>query len=170
MLGGTFQQHAAGPLTYGSRRAEFERPHVSAGLLRNAHKALLHFHRSPNRSFWACFRTWALTGGQRVFISQPSASAGVDVKTIHRLTPTGVQKCMFFSRKVRRKAKNAHILTFFENSPVDCLLLTRGSSQAEFETVAFESLSPNVRIPEPQQNCSRRMRGFYFFLWTLRSR
>jgi len=66
-----------------------------------------------------------------------------------------VQKCMFFSRKVRRKAKNAHILTFFTKHPVDYLLLTRGSSQAEFEAVAFESLPPNVGIPEPTRNSSR---------------
>ncbi len=45
----------------------------------------------------------------------------------------GVQKCMFFSRNVRRKSKNAHILTFFTKPSYRLSILTRGSSQAEFE-------------------------------------
>jgi hypothetical protein len=47
---------------------------------------------------------------------------------------------MFFFRKVRRNAKNVHILTFFTNPSYRLSILTRGSSQAEFEALLFESL------------------------------
>jgi hypothetical protein len=47
---------------------------------------------------------------------------------------------MFFSRKVRRNAKNVHILTFFTNPSYRLSILTRGSSQAKFEALLFESL------------------------------
>jgi hypothetical protein len=51
---------------------------------------------------------------------------------------------MFFSRKVRRKARNVHILTFFANPSYRLSILTRGSSQAEFETVALNRCNRNV--------------------------
>ena len=40
-----------GPLTHGSRRADFDSRPVSARLLHNADRALPHLHRSTNRSF-----------------------------------------------------------------------------------------------------------------------
>ena len=53
---------------------------------------------------------------------------------------------MFFSRKVRRKARNAHILTFFANPSYRLSILTRGSSQAEFEALLLNRFHPMLEF------------------------
>ena len=128
-------------LTHGSPHAEFESCPSDAISPYTANGASRPLHGPPNCLFCAYIRHRVLTGGsESLHFGTECLRRWRCEKTIHGLTATGVHKCMFFSRKVRRKARNAHILTFFANPSYRLSILTRGSSQAEFEALLFESL------------------------------
>jgi hypothetical protein len=58
---------------------------------------------------------------------------------------------MFFTRKARRKSKNAHILTFFTNTSCRLSILTRGSSLAEFEALLLIHCHPMWEFMNPAE-------------------
>ena len=92
------------------------------------------------------FNTSAPPEDQRVFISQPSASAGGDVKN-DPWVKTGCRAEMHvFLQEGSQETEKRPYSDVFAKPSCRLSILTRGSSQAEFEPVAFESLPPKVGI------------------------